>query len=131
MSNLLNHFTANSTAINTTDAVTVTTITSWTPASHSPVINNCIVSVAGQLIGKDGSNNAVSIKANATFSIISGTVTLLGSQSSIFAAQGSAGLSTAVLTLDTSSNVIRLRATGVAATTIAWTGWLWVLSTSF
>jgi hypothetical protein len=116
--------------VQTTDT-TVTTVVSWTPGSHLPVVNNCIVSVAGTIVGKSSANGGVTISANATFSIVSGTVTLLGSQTTVLAAQGSAALTSSAITIDASSNIIRLRITGIAATTINWTGYLDVKSTEF
>jgi len=127
---LINHFTVNSATVNTTDATTATTIHTWTPGSHTPVVDNCIVVVEGTLIGKQ-SSNGVSIKASATFLISSGTVSLLGSQTSIVASEGSAALTSSTITLDTSSNIIRIRANGVAATTIAWNGWLDIRTSTF
>ncbi len=127
---VINHFTGNGTSVQTTDATT-TTITSWTPASHLPVVNNCIVSVTGTMVGKSSTNGGVTIVAAATFSIVSGTVTLLGTQTGILAAQGTAALLTSTVTLDASSNVIRFRITGVAATTINWNGYLDIRSTDF
>ncbi len=131
MAGILKHYTGNSTAVNTTDNTTVTTIHTFTPASYPGAVNNCVLQVTGTLIGKNNADGAqgVSISASATFTIVSGTVALVGSQTSLLAAQGSAGLLTSVLTLDASSNVIRLRATGIVGT-IIWTGWLEIKTTT-
>jgi hypothetical protein len=116
--------------VQTTNATTTTVIT-WDPAAHLPAINNCIVSVTGKVVGKSSVNAGVSIEAQATFSIIAGTVTLLGSQTSTLAAQGSAALTASTITIDASANIIRIRVTGIAATTINWTGYYDIKSSEF
>ena len=129
---VINHFVTNTTAVNTTDAATQTTIISWTPANTLPTnVNNCIVSCVGTLIGKSSTNTGVTLKIAATFSIIAGAVTLLGTQTITLAAQGTAALVTSTATFDTSSGDIRLRANGIAATTIGWNGWIEIKSTNF
>jgi hypothetical protein len=47
------------------------------------------------------------------------------------AAHGNAALITSAATLDANSGSVRLRANGVAATTISWTGWLEAWTTEF
>jgi len=113
--------------INLTSPVTTTDATITNVLTFDPValgINNCIIRVEGVLIGKDGSNNGTTCRIGGTFGAISGTVTLRGSAVVLFASIGDTAISVSVGTLDASSNIIRLRITGVALTTITWTGWL-------
>lgn len=51
---------------------------------------------------------------------VSGSTSLLGSLQNLIAGQGSVGATTWAATLDVSSNSVRVRVTGVAATSIKW-----------
>lgn len=116
--------------VQTTDA-TATLVTDFDPTAHPAAPDNCILSVQIEAIGRGPSNTGVSLAAAATFSVASGVITILGAQTTVLAAQGSAGLLTCTLTIDAFSNVIRGRVTGVAATTIDWCAYRIVLSTDF
>lgn len=95
-----------------------------------PAINDAGVFVQGLLIGKSG-NNVAQIVNCAAFKRLSGTLSMIGTLGSpIFSAQDVA-LATTALTLDNNGNNIRLRANGVAATTIIWTPYIWLYSGEF
>lgn len=129
----LNHTTANKTSVQTTDGTTTTTIHSWSPTAFTPVqLSNCAFQVIGTLIGNNNGDGAqaVSLVASATFTLSAGTLALVGSQTAVVAAQGTAGLLTSTITLDASSGAIRIRAKGVAGSTINWTGWLEIKTTT-
>ncbi len=112
--------------VSTTDGTTITTVLTFDPVAAG--INNCVFRVEGVLIGKDSSNNGTTCRVGGTFSNISDTVTLRGTVSILAASVGDAATSVSVGTLDVSSNTVRLRVTGVTATTITWTGWLEIWS---
>lgn len=116
----------------TTDG-TVTTIVSFDPTTELPVpFANAGLHVEGVLIAKDGSNNVASVRVARGFKIIAGALSALGTQASVVAVGiGDAGLATIAATLDAQSTVIRLRATGIAATTITWSGFIWLSSGEF
>ncbi len=117
MSRLL-HTVANATPVQTTTA-TLTNVLTWTPASHSPVVNNCMVWARGLILGKSSTNTGFAMEVGSLFKVISGTVTQVGTQYSFL----SAGDMTATTsTLTTFGNIIDLNVNGIAAQTVNWTG---------
>lgn len=102
----------------TTDAVTWTTIASYTLAT------NATVQIETWLIGKDSTGKVASAKGVQSLERISGTPALIGSIVDLlgFAAGSNALLTTAAHRINLSGNDIQLQVKGVAATTIEWMG---------
>jgi hypothetical protein len=99
--------------VQTTDA-TVTTLDSFTIASGSTVALSWMVTCI-----KSDSSAAGAFQCTAVFRNNAGTVAQVGSSSTMVL--GSDFASTCTATIDNSTTTIRLRVTGVAATTIQWT----------
>lgn len=102
----------------TTDAVTWTTISSYTLST------NCAVQLESWLVGKDSSGRVASATAVQALERISGTSSLIGSIVPLltFTAGSNALLTTAAQRFNISGSTIQLQVTGVAATTIEWMG---------
>lgn len=96
-----------------------------------PALDNTLVHAQLLLLGRSGSNR-VRLYAERSFAITSGVLSAVDAAPITPLTNFlSAALSTAALTLDANGTTIRARATGVAATTIVWTGWLWLFSGEF
>jgi hypothetical protein len=128
--------------VNTTDGTTVTTIHTVDLTALPELVkadgtfvafNGAGLHVEGVLVGRDTNNgDVVTVRASRAFNRISGNLSGLGNAAvNIVAPQGSAALTTAAVTIDASSNSIRLRVTGVAGKTIEWTGFLELFSGEF
>lgn len=99
----------------TTDAATTTTIGSFT------VPSNGSYHIEARVTGRNTANgDTVSAVVAGRFKRVSGTLSIIGTILSISALGGDAGLTTCVVSIDTNSDDIRVRATGVIATTIEW-----------
>ncbi len=122
MSRLPPHIVVNATPVQTTTSAQVV-VTSWTPASHSPAVNNCIVYARGILIGRSSTDELIVHEISTAFKIVSGTVTQIGTQNLHMATMGNGGISSSSF-ISTASNVINFRVDGVSGKTINWTGWL-------
>lgn len=99
----------------------------------SPAVDGAGFHVEGVAIGKSSTNAVASVRIAQQFKRIAGSLTLLGTLLPIVGGAGGtllgdAGLLTALATLQVSSNAIVLRATGIAATSIQWTGFLYIWS---
>ncbi len=121
----LTHTLVNATPVQTTTSATVNVLT-WTPASHSPVVNNCVVRAIGVVLGKTSTNTVRAIEIGAVFKVISGTVSLIGAATA-YLADGDM-TPTTFAGLDTTSNVINLSVSGLSGQTINWTGWLTLIT---
>ena len=100
--------------VQTTDA-TQTTLCSFTIPSNSSAVVRATISLRNT-----ANNDTAAIMIVGTFKNNAGTVTLEGSVTSLLAIMGSAGLLTALSTMDVSGTNIRIRVTGIIATTIDW-----------
>ena len=104
--------------VTTTDAATQTTV-----AATDTIPDGSTVLVMVHVLGRNTSNGAVASSIQTVpAKRVSGTLSIVGSQVVIltFAAGSDAALNTSTLTIDASSNTIRARVNGVAATTIDW-----------
>jgi hypothetical protein len=111
--------------VQTTDA-TQTTLFSYDLSSASAsgtgaAWNDCTVQVMLMVTGKSGTNH-LGGELLATFKRNSGTLAIVGAAAGIGTLQADAALATASVSIDASGNIIRVRVTGVAATTIDWSG---------
>lgn len=97
----------------TTDATTTTLDTYTVPA-------NSIVGTEIIVVAKDGSNNAGVFKTVASATRSGAGASIVGSAIAVITPILSVTLATATLTIDVSGNDVRIRATGVTATTIEW-----------
>lgn len=85
--------------------------------------------VEGVLVGRDSSGNFVSTRVARAVKMQAGTLSALGTQASaIGVGIGDAALAAIVATLDVSGTDLRLRATGVIATSIGWRGFIEIWS---
>lgn len=107
----------------TTVSTATQTLAEWDLAAEA--IDGCCIHVEGVLIGKQGTTASVTTRVARAFHRQAGTLTALGSLASLAAPIGSAALLTAAGVLDTSGNLIRLRATGVNGINLEWTGYLY------
>ncbi len=100
-------------------------IASFNPGLHAPVINNLGLRCEGRLVGRDAGPNVVSIRLAAAVNIVAAVVGLDGA-SVAEAAIGNAGLAAATgfFNINGANTIIQLNATGVAAATITWTGYI-------
>lgn len=120
----------------TTDGVTPVTLASFNVANgqdHNglvvgPPLNDCMVHVQALLLGVQGANRvrlyverSFGINNNALSALDPAVLTPLPNFASV-------ALAAAVPTLEASTTFIRARATGVAATTIVWSGYLWLFT---
>jgi hypothetical protein len=120
--------------VNTVNVVTSNIVT--TPSLATPgisgAIDNAGFDVEGTLVGIDGANNVISIKVARSFKRIAGVLTALGAATTVvYGPIGDAALVATVGLLVAVGNTIVLQATGVAATTIAWNGFVKVWSTDY
>ncbi len=114
-----------------TVGVVTSTLCSWTPASHSPVVNNCVVVARAMVAGKSSTNDVGFHEMGWVFKIISGTVSQVGSLHLYMAAAGNSSITTGTPTIVTTSNIITLQANGTAGATITWTGKLTLTTSEF
>lgn len=97
-------------------------------ASDNPsgaALNNCALLVVAELVGyvtAGTTNAAYTRKLTAAFKRVATVLSELGADSDIAAAKTDAALTTAVATLDSTGNLVRLRVTGVAGETVLWVG---------
>lgn len=112
-------------AVTTTDAATVTTV-----VASGTIPDSSVGLVWCSLVGRDtGTGNVASTEAVVSIRRQSGTLTILTPVNLLtFVAGSDAGLSTCALTIDASSNTVRMRVQGVASTTIDWLGIMEILS---
>jgi hypothetical protein len=99
-------------------------------------INNTAIYVEGIVCAQISGSAYGSAKIAKSFKIVSGSVTSLFAQQSLVAGSGGlllgdVGITTALGTIDNNSTLIRLNATGILATTILWTGYLWIYTCEF
>lgn len=80
-----------------------------------------------RLLGRQG-GNVFRADRLSTFTRISGTVAQIDTPVQLGQDLISAALSGSAITLDFTGNVVRVRALGVAALTINWTGYLWLFT---
>lgn len=111
------------TAVVTTTDATVTTILSWTIPDGSSAY------VEATIIGRDSSGNTTIKKIAACVKRNSGNASMVSSVQIIVPLVADVALLTVVATLDVSSPSVRVRVTGVIATTIEWFCELKVIST--
>lgn len=116
-------------SVQTTDA-TATTVVSYdlSSAAASPsgvAWNNCAVSARCVISGRQ-SSNIVAGEIIAAFERTTGTLAAVGAAGGTGTLNKSAALDTATVTIDASGNLIRVRVTGVAATTIDWSAYLYL-----
>ncbi len=111
----------------------VATVFTYDPATELPVVvNNAGLHLEAVLIARDSSNNVASLRMARAFKTLGGTLTALGTQASVIAVGiGDVALATIAGTLDANANIIRVRATGIAATNITWTGFMWLCASEF
>lgn len=101
--------------VSTTDAATTTTVVSYTVAGNAAFHAEAVV------IGRNTSNgDMTSARLVAKLSRVSGTLSGIGSVLSVVTLGGAVGLATCTATIDVSGDTIRVRVTGVVATTIEW-----------
>jgi hypothetical protein len=110
--------------VNTATSTIATLDVSAPSFSASP--NNVGFYVEGILVGKETtSNDVVSCRVSRSFKNIAGTLTALGAGvANISPMAGDASIVASVPLLNVSGTTVQLQATGVAATTIEWTGYL-------
>lgn len=115
--------------IQTVGAVSAVVLT-FAPGSFSPVVNDCIIGAVARLIGKNAGGNGIRIPIIGCLNVVAGVVTL--EQSSPGTPVGNATLTTATGFFDVhAGTIIQLNATGIAAQTINWTGWVEFETTEF
>jgi len=100
-------------------------IASFNPGLHLPAINNLGLRCEGRLVGRDGTPATITVGIKAAVNIAAGVVGLDGA-SIAEAAIGNAGLAAATgfFNINGANTIIQLNATGVAAATITWTGYI-------
>lgn len=106
---------------NTTDGVTVTTVCTFTVPLNSNIM------LSASLVGKETTTGDIATaKVDHRAKRAGGGASMVGSavDQVTFAAGSDAALNASVITIDVSGNDVRLRVTGVAATTIDWFGTL-------
>lgn len=101
--------------VTTTDG-TQTTLASWTILADTAVYFVEAVVTAINVTTGDTKGWPMS----GVFERVSASSSLIGSVQNPFSAQGDLGAALWTVTMDVSSNTIRVRVTGVAATTIKW-----------
>ena|SRR5882672_1376884 len=98
-------------------------LATFAPANYSPIVNNVGIRCEGRLVGRDATPVAVSVLVKGVINVVAGAVGL--EQSLAEAAIGNATLLAATGFFDVSvATTIRLNATGVAGSTITWSGYL-------
>lgn len=144
MSRLINPSATAAGTANTTDGTTATTIASFDistltnsniPITVQAVANGIITSVTNQ----NNSGMAMVIRGfkqvSSTISAIVNLTVMGGLGGTVVSNQaplvGDSGITTATVTIDFSGTVIRLRVIGIAATSITWSGALWITSGEF
>ncbi len=106
-------------------------LATFAPANYVPVVNNCVLLCKGKLLGKIAAGNGVGLEVSAMIVVVAGGVSLDGA-SVPTPAIGNAALTAATGFFDVSvGTTLRLQATGVAAQTINWTGYLDIWTTDF
>lgn len=94
-------------------------------------LDNVMVHFKALLLGRSGANR-VRLYCERSFSREGGVSSSLDNTIlSPLTNFASAALAAAAIVLDNSGDVVRLRATGVLATSITWTGYLWILTGEF
>lgn len=106
----------------TTSGAVTNTIASCDMAALG--VSGAVIHVEGVLIGKEAAPAGVTLRVSRAFHRVGGVLTALGNVANIAAPAGSASLLTSAGVLDLSGDLIRLRATGVAALDIEWTGYI-------
>lgn len=101
-----------SASVTTTDA-TVTTLLSISIGTNQVAVVRATVSA------RNGAN-ALGVILGVVVNDVTGTPGIIGAIQNIMAMQASAALAACVVTLDISGTTIRVRVTGIAATTINW-----------
>lgn len=124
MSQLFN-FTVHGTG-QTTDAATAVTIASMDVAG----IDGAAFAIEGLLIGKSSANASTSGRGGRTLKRIAGALSALGTLALILPFDGDL-VGVPVMVLDASGDTIRLRALGLALTTIDWDGYLSISSSAY
>ncbi len=112
-------------AVQTVDAVNAIVAT-FNPGTHLPAINNLGLRCEGRLVGRDAAGpNTITVGVKAAINIVAGASGLDGA-SIAEAAIGNAGLAAATgfFNVNGANTVIQLNATGVAGSTITWTGYI-------
>ncbi len=112
-------------AVQTVGAVNAITAV-FNPGLFTPVINNCGIRCEGRLVGRDAAGpSTITVGVKAAVNIVAAVVGLDGA-SVAEAAIGNAGLAAATgfFNINGAATIIQLNATGVAGSTITWTGYL-------
>lgn len=105
--------------VQTTDAVTTTTVATFTVPTGSSVRCRIIV------VGRSAANVSISREVAISASDASGTLLQDGTTDVTLPINGNATLAaTATITADCSGNTVRVRVTGLVATTINWYAWV-------
>jgi hypothetical protein len=110
----------------TTDAATAVTIASLSVSG----IDGASFSIEGLLIGQSTANTSTSALGRRTLKRISGVLSALGTLLLLAPFDGDL-VGVPVMVIDVSGDSIRLRALGLALTTIDWNGYLTVSSSSY
>lgn len=101
--------------VQTTDAATTTTVATFTVPTGTSIRARAIV------IGRSAANVSISREIAMTAADVAGTLAQDGTTDVTLPINGNATLAaTATITMDVSGNTIRVRVTGLIATTINW-----------
>jgi hypothetical protein len=100
--------------------VVITTNATATTLDTYTVPEKSVTGVEVTVVARDASNNPGLFKQAAAVTKSTGSASIVGSVLNLITPILSVSLATATVTIDTSGSDIRLRATGVAATTIEW-----------
>lgn len=104
--------------------------------NNATPINNTAIYAEGVVCAQISGTAYGSAKIARSFKIVSSTMTSLFAQQSLVAGtggllMGDLTITTALGTIDSAGTLIRLNATGILATTILWTGYLWIYTCEF
>jgi hypothetical protein len=118
--------------VQTTDAATATIVVSYdlSSAAASPsgvAWDGCSVNARCVISGKQA-GNTVAGEVLAVFRRTAGTLAQVGAAAGIGTLFSDAALANSTVTIDASGNLIRVRVTGVVATTIDWSAFLYLWS---
>ena len=102
--------------------VQTTNATITTVVATGTIPDNTVVSFTVDYIGRSAAGAIAHATVTGSAKRVSGTLTIVGTPVALltFVAGSDAALSTSVATVDSSSNTIRARIQGIAATTIDW-----------
>jgi hypothetical protein len=95
-------------------------LTSTTDDNAARTWDNCVAVVTAEVMGYTSAGDVATRVVNATFKRVSGTLAIVGALQGITALVADAALAAVVADIDSTGNVIRVRATGVAGQEIDW-----------